>query len=141
MRALLVFSVVVFLSISAASLRAEAAGGAYETLAAVDAAACARRCADDSLCVSWAYRTDGACELRATGAAHAGADVAAGFSPRAPAFLRAATPAPSGATVERAASQEPTADGPLPIAEDALTAELLGGPDEQQSGIRPRLGN
>lgn len=112
--------------------------GAYAAAAAPDARACARRCADDALCISWLYRANSACELRAIGLGSTEGVQASGLSARAPAFLRTAAPPPA-----EAASREAAAPAPVPLAllDDDVAAGLLGGPDDGRSGIRPRLRN
>lgn len=141
MRALIVIAAALALALPAA--RAQQAG-AYETLTAADAATCARRCAGDGLCMSWLFRADGACELRAIGLPSGAEREASGYASRAPSFLRtsAATeaPAPPAAIVEADEPPAPPAD-PLPVMDDDLSAGLLGGPDDARSGIRPRLRN
>ncbi len=141
MRALIVIAAALALALPAA--RAQQAG-AYETLTAADAATCARRCAGDGLCMSWLFRVDGACELRAIGLPSGAEREASGYASRAPSFLRtsAATeaPAPPAAIVEADEPPAPPAE-PLPVMDDDLSAGLLGGPDDARSGIRPRLRN
>lgn len=137
MRVLMVL--VAALALASPAARAQSAG-AYETLSAADAAACAHRCAGDGLCMSWLYRADGACELRAIGLP-SDAPSASGYSSRAPSFLRARADAPMiRRPLEAIEDAEPTAE-PLPVMDDEMTASLLGGPDETRSGIRPRLRN
>lgn len=140
MRALFILAVA--LTLASPVARAQSAG-AYETLAAADAGACTRRCERDGLCMSWAYRADGACELRAIGLPP-DAPSASGYSVRAPRFLRSGAEAPAAvqpapAAMEAAATA--AAAEPLPAMDDELTAGLLGGPEAARSGIRPRLRN
>lgn len=107
------------------------ASGAYASAAAADAAACARRCTDDGLCVAWSYLSTGACELRANAPATP-IGVAQGFSSRAPASLReiaALEPAVSANVDE---NEHPPAD----LADDETTQQLLGGLEEDTTGLR-----
>lgn len=118
MRALVLSAIAACLiAAQAAAARESASGGAYETLTAPDAGACAARCDADNLCVSWRYTSDGACALRANiGAA------ASGFSRRAPDALRARTIAPALDFSREDGEADP------PTYADDLAAGLLGGP-------------
>jgi hypothetical protein len=92
-------------------------------------------CADDGLCIAWTFRADGACELRATVPATP-TDAPQGFSQRAPPALRgtAVTPETDAAASRPApgVDQAPPAVQP----EDSLSAQLLGGLEEDASGLR-----
>jgi len=109
--------------------------GAYASLTVANAAACARACLDDGICMSWSYHRDNSCQLSAVVAAtsHSQA-LATGFAPRAPVFLQPRTPVVEAQSVnarEEAAPQRPAVaeETLLPQAppEDDLT--LLGGPE------------
>ena len=111
-----------------------AISGAYDAAQAASADICAHRCADDSLCMMWVYRTGSICELRASVTSNLEA-VAAGVSPRAPAFAQStslvvATPAPP-----------PAPAAPPPRRAPHHSVALLGGPETDRSGLRPRLGD
>lgn len=108
-------------------------GAAYATLPLHDAAACARACADDGLCIAWIQRPQGGCELSATAPATWPTDGSAGgLSNRAPAF--AALPPPAPSTVAEHTESEHADEA----AEDDPGYALLGGPDE--GALRLRLG-
>jgi len=122
-----------------------AAAGAYASHAAADAAACARLCADDGLCMVWTFR-DGGCELRATAPSGPQPGIL-GFSARAPGALRQsfvnqapAPPAPTPLRVE--ADEQPPAPATETAPEQVAdgNVELLGGPDVAETALRPRLG-
>jgi hypothetical protein len=131
MRALLLAAVA-----SAVLTSTAAAGGVYATLPAADAAACARQCADDGLCIAWAYRGADACDLRAVAPASSPSEaIAFGFSSRAPAALRT-TAAPPPISVS-----PPEGDEAEMSPEDAFSALLLGGLERGESDMRPRLGD
>jgi hypothetical protein len=117
--------------------------GVYAALDVRDAAACARACADDGLCMAWALYAN-SCELSAVVPVSAPTEAtASALSRRAPAFasLRPiAAPAPVAAAPIAAPSTpllaEPTAQ-PVEIAEPFTVDPeldgdlvLLGGPDE-----------
>ncbi|HYD89179.1 MAG TPA: hypothetical protein VEA80_17000 [Vitreimonas sp.] len=129
------------LSIAAAPAHA---AGAYASRAAADAAACARLCAEDGLCMLWSYTPQNQCELRATAPAAPPAGVV-GFSTRAPQALRqsfvnpsptpaSAAPLASVATPETPALPETTAR-----TQEEADSDLLGGPEPQSAALRPRL--
>jgi len=130
MRALLI-SIVSALFFAAPAWAASA--GAYATSEAANADACARRCADDGLCMMWVYKRPNICELRASVASNLEA-LAAGVSQRAPQFARTTT-------VVVAAPQAP-APAPQPAPRQAPHhVALLGGPEADRSGLRARLGD
>ncbi len=115
--------------------------GAYTRMAARDAAACARACAEDGICMAWTYRAENACELAANVPTAAPADAAAfGLSPRAPAFaqMRALSAPPPPPPQMLAAIEPPpvqTLTPPAPPALESAPTEdgalvLLGGPEE-----------
>lgn len=135
--------VVIALAIAAAPAGAVGKSpGAYANVAVRDAAACARLCADDGLCMAWTLYSGGACELTAVVPTEAPADSAAfGLADRAPVFAARpvavaqltpiATPAPVAAPAPIAASPAPQQlldVGPDFESED--TSALLGGPEE-----------
>ncbi|MBC7769646.1 MAG: hypothetical protein H7124_12770 [Phycisphaerales bacterium] len=128
------------LALLAATTASAHAAGAYSSLAARDAAACARLCVDDGLCVAWAFSAQGQCDLRAT----TPRDIplgAWGFSARAPGSLRQTfvNPAPAGAptqTVTTAPAAHPS--DPPPPRDDYADSELLGGP-EREDALQPEL--
>lgn len=134
MRALL-FSIVSAFLLSSPAIAATS--GAYAASEALSADACARRCADDGLCVMWVYRASTMCELRASLTDNLEA-LAAGVSPRAPAFARATDiavimPAP------RVAAVAPTPSPPPRRPHHAVA--LLGAPDTDRTGLRARIGD
>jgi len=114
------------------------AGAAYRTLPLANAAACARACADDGLCIVWVQRPQGGCELSATAPSAWPADGSAvGLSSRAPDFISLPSPTSPAAS----AAPEGTSGNAdvAEVSDDAVTAEaedyapgyaLLGGPDE-----------
>ena len=117
------------------------AAGAYTRMAAPDAAACARACVEDGICMAWTYSAESACELAAIVPTAAPTGAAAfGLSPRAPAFaqmraLSAPTPPPPQtlAALEPPLVQTltPRAQEPLePAAMEDGALVLLGGPEE-----------
>ena len=120
------------LAMAFAALTDARASGAYASAAAADAAACARRCSDDGLCVAWSYLSTGACELRANAPATP-IGVAQGFSSRVPASLRQIAVVEPPASVANVNEDEhPSAD----LADDETTQQLLGGREEDTSGLR-----
>jgi hypothetical protein len=111
--------------------------GSYMSVTARDAAACARACADDGLCIAWIRHADAACELMAiapTTPPALGADV--GIASRAPSF--AAWPAPATAAEPVVTLAAATPAPILHHPETEATLALLGGPDDEL--LRPRLG-
>jgi hypothetical protein len=127
------FSAFGFAIFVTAAMAADAPRGAYVSLTASDAAACARACANDGICMAWSFERDNRCQLRAVVPGeplpHA---LASGYAARAPAFLQPRTPLlhdPASIEPETvAAPQAPepveTATGP---ADDGM---LLGGPSD-----------
>ncbi len=129
----------------ASALAASAhAAGAYAASEARDAAACARLCADDGLCVAWTFTEQNLCELRATAPAAPLAGLS-GFSSRAPASLRQSF---ANETPPRPAAiaDDPPVIKPPPAPQAALDltepgdSGLLGGPEPGATALRPRLG-
>lgn len=104
--------------------------GAYATAPVTNAAACARLCADDGLCIAWTLETNGTCSLTAIaapGVAQTGA--ISGFSDRAPASLRAPAalrPPPEPLRTTTAAIFA-APEAPAELAPDDFA--LLGGPE------------
>jgi hypothetical protein len=77
------------LGLAAAVLTPALAGpnGAYAASPQRDARACARACANDGLCIAWAFHADNACALLANvPTSWPGEALSAGLSSRAPAF-------------------------------------------------------
>jgi hypothetical protein len=123
---------------AAAASETPRAPGAYTSLTTSNAAACARACADDGICMAWAYHHDNQCQLSAVVSAGANPQaLAAGFASRAPAHLRPQTP-----VVHAEAAPAPLSPAAPPVIADtsaveALSADepeddlvLLGGPAE-----------
>lgn len=126
--------VTVFAIAFATALDVGATGGVYTLVPARDAAACARACTDDSLCVAWTFQTNGACELRATVPASQPQGAAFGLSSRAPSSLRvdaASASSPQPIAVTDISAPEPEAPAPAHT-EDETSLQLLGGLDESQ---------
>ena len=141
MRAMLLMCVTV--AALCASFGADASGGAYASLPARDAAACARLCADDSLCIAWSFQATNTCDLRATAPA-APEGIANGLSRRAPGELRQSHPAEALAAAPIAGPAMPIAEGagvaeqagPTSQDEDEVDRMLLGGFVEDGTGLR-----
>jgi hypothetical protein len=115
-------------------------GGSYTTLPSADAAACARLCSADSLCMAWTQRADAVCELKAVVPAPVATPGAtSGLSARAPDFARRlavaeATPPQAEIAVEPVIEAKTTAaDTPAELA-------LLGGLTDTENPLRPRFG-
>lgn len=135
--AVLAFSAEATASGAAGEFNTARPGAAYLSSPAADADACARRCAEDGLCIAWTLQSTSACELHANASAPIVTPGAySGLSPRAPAFARAlALQAPPAETVNASATNA------APAGEDHLAraprheeapdvAELLGGPED-----------
>jgi hypothetical protein len=125
-----VFFAAVTLVVAAAAAETARTPGVYVSLTTASAAACARTCADDGICMAWSFQSDNRCDLSAVvpGALDSSA-LAAGFASRAPAYLQPRTPVlhaaeaielPAASTQIAEVSEDET-----PRADD----ELLGGPD------------
>lgn len=116
-------------------------GAAYMSTPAADSEACARRCAEDGLCMAWTFQTSNACELHANVSAPVEAAGAySGLSVRAPAFARTMTIGkPTTAVNTPETTVTPTAEtlAEAPLEEAPEVAGLLGGPDE--GDLRPRM--
>jgi hypothetical protein len=123
-----------FCMLGATIAPALAVGGAYRTIAAQNAAACARACADDGLCIAWAL-TGSTCSLSAIAPSAWPQDtVELGLSARAPGF--ASLP-------QRPQTLTPPPQAPPSESEEAERDEigfaLLGGRGD--GDLRPRLGS
>jgi hypothetical protein len=107
--------------------------GAYASLTTTNAAACARACADDGICMAWSFHADNQCQLSAVVSQASPQALAAGFASRAPAHLQPsapivlveAPPSPPAHNLEAAAQEVP----PTPGSHEADLV-LLGGPGE-----------
>jgi hypothetical protein len=120
--------------IAAAAAESARSPGAYTSLTTANAAACARACADDGICMAWSFERDNRCDLSAVLPASLNTTaLAAGIASRAPAYLQPRTPDVHVAAIEVTAAPEPQ---PLPAAADEAPAPeaddtaLLGGPLE-----------
>lgn len=123
---LLLLALVPIATIAAAS----ASNGVYATLPARDTAACARLCADDSLCMAWTFRGGNECDLKAVVPSAQDQSGASGVSYRAPGAMRAWTQISTQPAEEPVAETIVTeASAPAPTSEDDISAMLLGGPD------------
>lgn len=123
---------------AAVATEAPRAAGAYVSLTTRDAAACARACADDGICMAWSFQRDNQCQLSAVVAAQPDPTaIETGYASRAPEFLRARTPVLHAATVIQ---PQPVSPPPAPArVASTMTAdvgELLGGPDEGDLRLR-----
>lgn len=122
---------------TSANATSQRINGSYTSVTAHDAAACARACADDGLCIAWIRHADAACELMAIApTAPPAADAETGIASRAPTF--AAWPAPVVAATPVATLNVASAETSPQYPETEATLALLGGPDEET--LRPRLG-
>lgn len=133
--AVLAFSAEAAASGAAGDFNTARSGAAYLSSPAADADACARRCAEDGLCIAWTFQSTSACELHANASAPIVAPGAySGLSPRAPAFARALTlqALPAEAVNVSTTNTTPSGEDHLaraPRHEEAPdVAELLGGP-------------
>jgi hypothetical protein len=108
--------------------------GAYASLTMSNAAACARACAEDGICMAWSFHADNQCHLSAVVSQASPQALASGFASRAPDHLRPtapialveALPPPEPAhNIEAAAEEVPP--GPESREDDLV---LLGGPGE-----------
>lgn len=121
-----------------AAFDAPRANGAYASLPAANAEACAHLCTNDTLCMAWVY-TENACALRATVPTNTPASLISGVSPRAPQALRPAPIALTPATPAPIQTQVAAPAAPR-AAEPIETAMLLGGPDGDDTSLRPAFG-
>jgi hypothetical protein len=121
---------------AAAATEAPRTPGAYASLVAADASACARACNDDGICMAWSFHRENQCELTAVVPAQSDAQaVAAGLSSRAPSFLQPGTPIlHAEAVIAPAAAIE----APEPAERSEADELLLGGPvdDDLRLGLR-----
>jgi hypothetical protein len=118
---------------SAVATEAPRAPGAYTSLTSTSAAACARACADDGICMAWSFHHENQCQLSAVVPASADAQaLAAGLAARAPAFLQPRTPVVEPQSVNTPPPlQTIAAAEPLPeTAQQEDDLVLLGGPEE-----------
>lgn len=144
MRVSIVIAAALTFGIAAASATEPLRNGAYVSLTAASATACARACADDGICMAWTFRAENACELSAVMPASlpTGA-LASGFSSRAPGSLRQTTPAPvieetpPAPIQSTATTAEPESEPAITEADIDADAMLLGGP--QEGDLRLRL--
>jgi hypothetical protein len=121
-------------AIVTAAAASEAPRGAYVSLTTSNAAACARACADDGICMAWSFHRENECQLSAVVAAELDQEaLATGYSARAPAALQPRAPvivAEAAASLPpplAAASSNETPPAIAPKEDDGL---LLGGPSE-----------
>ena len=108
---------------------------AYASLTTSNAAACARACAEDGICMAWSFHADNQCQLSAVVAQASPQALAAGFASRAPDNLQPralavhaeapAQPSPPPTMVEADAEEVPAS---VETQQDDLV--LLGGPGE-----------
>ena len=117
-------------AIVTAAAATEAPRDAYVSLTTSNAAACARACADDGICMAWSFHRENECQLSAVVAAELDQEaLATGYSARAPAALQPPAPvivAEAAASLAAASSNE-TPPAIAPKEDDGL---LLGGPSE-----------
>ncbi len=118
-------------------------GATYSAVEAIDAAACERLCADDTICMAWSFR-ENSCELKATvPAAIVQTGVISGVSTRAPASLRVRyeqqPTASEAATAPETQIEADATSSPI-LEEDEVSLALLGGPEPEED-LRNRLGN
>jgi hypothetical protein len=130
MRIVFLGAIVLGAVVTAAAATETPRAGAYASLTTADAAACARACADDGICMAWSFHRENQCELSAVVLAPSTQALATGFAQRAPAYLRPRAPIVGAApatprTIEFASSEE--APPPEPPPDDGV---LLGGPEE-----------
>ena len=111
--------------------------GSYTSVTTRDAAACARACADDGLCIAWIRNADASCDLMAIApTAPPAATAEVGIAARAPSFAAWPRPVTAAEPVVTLALAAPEAATRAP--ETEATLALLGGPEEES--LRPRLG-
>lgn len=122
---------------TSANATSQCVNGSYMSVTARDAAACARACADDGLCIAWIRNADASCDLMAIAPnAPPALNAEVGIAERAPSF--AAWPRPVTVT-EPVVAVALTAPETAPREpETEATLALLGGPDDEL--LRPRLG-
>ncbi len=133
MRRRIVFAAALTLAIvAAAAAETTRSPGAYAVRETAGAAAFARACAEDGICMAWTFQREHRCELSAVVPGRLDPNAqAAGFAARAPALLRVPAPAPAAAPIvpqtETAAIGLEAAEPAAPVADHG---ELLGGPAE-----------
>jgi hypothetical protein len=114
-------------------------GGSYATLPSADAAACARLCTMDGLCMAWTQRADATCELKAVVPAPvAMAGATSGLSTRAPDFARRLAVADTTGPQHEIAP-EPVAETRSSSADTPAELALLGGLTDANNPLRPRF--
>jgi hypothetical protein len=118
-------------------------GGVLATAATETAEGCERLCRDDTLCMAWTFEA-GLCRTSAnvpSVVTRAGA--VSGLSARAPRTMQAPVVSLSAPPPAPIVDDEPFAENAAPApptpTEDLISAELLGGPEEED--LRTRLGN
>jgi hypothetical protein len=115
--------------------------GAYISLTTSNAAACARACAEDGICMAWSFHAENQCQLSAVVSAEPVQALASGFSSRAPAALRPpivyAEAAPQAPFAPQAAPETPAGEAPARVEAEENNLVLLGGPGE--GDLRPSL--
>jgi hypothetical protein len=125
-----------FTAIVSAAVATEAprAPGAYTSLTISSAAACARACADDGICMAWSFHRDNQCQLSAVVPAAGDAQaLATGLSARAPDFLQPRTPIVQAQIVNVPPTPQIIAAAEQPLPETAQQEDdlvLLGGPED-----------
>jgi len=132
-------------SLACASFQARAAeqlaGGVYAALESNNAGACMRLCAEDGLCMAWAFRNAGVCELRATAPLdHGWEGASSGLSARVPASMRVVRASEPAASIAAIETGEKAAPQPSPLARNDPAEALLGGAEAAARDLRPRLG-
>lgn len=114
-------------------------GGSYATLPSVDAAACARLCTGDGLCMAWTQRADAMCELKAVVPAPVALTGAtSGLSARAPDFARRLAVAETAPAAPEIAS-ETVAEAKTSASDASADLALLGGLTDTENPLRPRF--
>ncbi|HYD72981.1 MAG TPA: PAN domain-containing protein [Candidatus Binatia bacterium] len=104
--------------------------GAYTSLTTTNAAACARACAEDGICMAWSFHAGDQCQLSAVVSVQPIQALASGFSSRAPAALRPSTPIVYAEVAPQLAAQTPIVETPASIEAENDDLVLLGGPGE-----------
>jgi hypothetical protein len=122
---------------TSANATSQRVNGSYMSVTARDAAACARACADDGLCIAWIRNADASCDLMAIAPnAPPALNAEVGIATRAPSFAAWPRPATVAEPVVAIALTAPETTPREP--ETEATLALLGGPDDEL--LRPRLG-
>ena len=114
-RTIAILALVLACVVAAPAQAGESPRGVYAALEAADGAACARICADDSLCAAWSFQeANNMCALRAT-------------------RPEAAAPAMAAPTQDQLRAETP----PSQAMEAAADAGLLGGPETETATLAP----